>query len=91
MTSKTTELVSFANELADEARKVILPFWRKPIEIESKMEHDRPIAESPVTIADRQAEQVRDEIYFSCDWIISYSGTCFSCSHNTSYIFTSRR
>lgn len=58
MTPKTTELVSFANQLADEAREVILPFWRKPIEVESKMEHGRPIAESPVTIADRQAEEV---------------------------------
>uniref|UniRef100_A0A7S4R764 histidinol-phosphatase n=1 Tax=Ditylum brightwellii TaxID=49249 RepID=A0A7S4R764_9STRA len=53
----TSELVTFANELADAARKVILPFWRQPIEIESKIEHDRPIAESPVTIADRQAEE----------------------------------
>lgn len=52
----TEELASFANELADEARKVILPYWRQPIEVESKMEHDRPIAESPVTIADQRAE-----------------------------------
>ena len=57
-TSTTTEqLASFANELADEARKVILPYWRQPIEVESKLEHDRPIAESPVTIADQLAEQ----------------------------------
>ncbi|KAL7541767.1 hypothetical protein ACHAXR_012155 [Thalassiosira sp. AJA248-18] len=51
------ELSSFANELADEARKVILPYWRQPIEVISKMEHDRPIAESPVTIADQKAEE----------------------------------
>lgn len=50
------ELASFAASLADEARKVILPYWRQPIEVESKVEHDRPIAESPVTIADQQAE-----------------------------------
>ena len=53
----TEELSSFANTLADEARKIILPHWREPIEIISKLEHDRPIAESPVTIADQQAEK----------------------------------
>jgi len=58
----TSDLVSFANELADEARKVIIPYWRKPIVVESKLEHDRPIAESPVTIADRQAEQVMRDL-----------------------------
>lgn len=52
----TTELVEFANTLADRARAIILPYWRCPIEIESKLEHDRPIAESPVTIADRLTE-----------------------------------
>lgn len=52
----TEELASFANTLADEARKIILPYWRQPIEVESKIEHDRPIAESPVTIADQRAE-----------------------------------
>ena len=51
------ELASFANELADEARRVILPSWRRPIEVESKVECDRPIAESPVTIADRRTEE----------------------------------
>ena len=34
----TAELVSFANELAEAARAVILPYWRKPIEVESKQE-----------------------------------------------------
>jgi len=47
---------AFAEELADAARTQILPFWRKPIEVESKVEEDRPVAESPVTIADRNAE-----------------------------------
>ena len=53
----TDELASFAAHLADAARGVILPYWRRPIEVESKMEHDRPIAESPVTIADQRAEE----------------------------------
>ncbi|KAL9191555.1 hypothetical protein ACHAXT_001261 [Thalassiosira profunda] len=53
----TDELASFAAHLADAARSVILPYWRRPIEVESKMEHDRPIAESPVTIADQRAEE----------------------------------
>ena len=51
------ELALFAATLADAARTIILPYWRKPIEIISKMEHDRPIAESPVTIADQNAER----------------------------------
>jgi len=51
------EFVAFANELADAAREVILPFWRKPIEIESKIEEHRAVAESPVTIADKNAEK----------------------------------
>ena len=58
MTSSTIdELTTFANHLADEARKIILPYWRQPIEVESKMENDRPISESPVTIADRLSEE----------------------------------
>mmetsp|Transcript_117713 Transcript_117713/g.327817 ORF Transcript_117713/g.327817 Transcript_117713/m.327817 type:complete len:661 (-) Transcript_117713:112-2094(-) len=48
--------VSFAGKLADTARKEILPYWRKAIPVESKIENDRPVAESPVTIADRNAE-----------------------------------
>lgn len=54
----TSELTHFANTLASAARQIILPYWRQPIEIESKLEHDRPISESPVTIADRNAEEV---------------------------------
>jgi len=60
--STTEELASFANELANEARKVILPYWRQPIEVISKMEHDRAVAESPVTIADQKAEQVMRDL-----------------------------
>mmetsp|Transcript_140070 Transcript_140070/g.254704 ORF Transcript_140070/g.254704 Transcript_140070/m.254704 type:complete len:646 (-) Transcript_140070:44-1981(-) len=52
-----TEFAAFAEKLADIARKEILPFWRKPIAVESKIEKDRPVAESPVTVADRNAEQ----------------------------------
>ena len=51
------ELASFAGELADAARGVILPYWRQPIDVQSKMEDHRPIAESPVTIADQRAEE----------------------------------
>jgi inositol-phosphate phosphatase/L-galactose 1-phosphate phosphatase/histidinol-phosphatase len=51
-----TELAEFASSLADAAREVILPYWRKPIEIESKIETERAVAESPVTEADRSTE-----------------------------------
>jgi len=50
------EFAAFAEELADAAGKEILPYWRKPIEVESKIEPNRPVAESPATIADRNAE-----------------------------------
>lgn len=50
------ELVSFAGELADAAGRVIRQYWRKPIDVISKDEPGRPVAESPVTIADREAE-----------------------------------
>jgi len=50
------ELVAFAERLADVARQEILPFWRKPIDVETKVEADRPVSESPVTVADRNAE-----------------------------------
>ena len=50
------ELTAFAEELAEAARAVILPYWRKPIAVESKIEADRPVQESPVTVADRAAE-----------------------------------
>jgi inositol-phosphate phosphatase/L-galactose 1-phosphate phosphatase/histidinol-phosphatase len=51
------ELCAFAEELAEAARKQILPYWRKPIEVESKIEEHRAVAESPVTVADRNAEK----------------------------------
>ena len=44
-------------QLAEAARAEILPYWRKPIEVESKIEDHRAVAESPVTIADRNAEK----------------------------------
>ena len=51
------ELVAFAGELADAAGAVILRYWRTPIEVVSKMDAGRPVAESPVTAADRGAEE----------------------------------
>ena len=50
-------LAAFANELADAARAEILPYWRRPVEVEEKVEDGRPVVESPVTIADRAAER----------------------------------
>ncbi|CAE8703842.1 unnamed protein product, partial [Polarella glacialis] len=49
-------LVSFAEDLANAAGTVIRGYWRVPIEVESKDEPGRPVAESPVTVADREAE-----------------------------------
>ena len=52
------ELVEFANELADAAGGVILRYWRhRSVAVESKNDAGRPVAESPVTIADRGAEK----------------------------------
>jgi inositol-phosphate phosphatase / L-galactose 1-phosphate phosphatase / histidinol-phosphatase len=57
------EISSFACELADAARKAILPYWRckqrSMMEIEHKIDVDRSSVqvESPVTIADRNAER----------------------------------
>ncbi|CAE8600605.1 unnamed protein product [Polarella glacialis] len=51
-------LVSFAEDLANAAGTVIRGYWRVPIEVESKDEPGRPVAESPVTVADREAEAV---------------------------------
>mmetsp|Transcript_32083 Transcript_32083/g.88643 ORF Transcript_32083/g.88643 Transcript_32083/m.88643 type:complete len:655 (+) Transcript_32083:101-2065(+) len=50
------ELVRFAEGLADVARKEILPFWRRPVAVEEKVETERPDPVSPVTVADRNAE-----------------------------------
>jgi inositol-phosphate phosphatase/L-galactose 1-phosphate phosphatase/histidinol-phosphatase len=49
-------LREFACELADTARGVILPYWRRPIVVESKIEQRGTESESPVTEADRAAE-----------------------------------
>ncbi len=45
------ELIAFANRLADAGGEVIRRFFRRPIEV------DRKIDESPVTVADREAER----------------------------------
>jgi len=53
-----TELVAFAEELADAAGQVILKYWRqRGVAVESKKDVGRPVEESPVTIADRGAEE----------------------------------
>lgn len=46
-----TRLIAFAEELADEAARVIRPHFRSALAVEEK--HD----ESPVTIADKEAEE----------------------------------
>lgn len=56
------ELAAFAEELAEVAAKEILPFWRQPLEVQSKIDDDRPVAESPVTIADRNAERAMRDL-----------------------------
>lgn len=55
--SQVAELTAFASELADAARAEIMPYWRKRgLAVEDKMEPGRPAPESPVTVADRNAE-----------------------------------
>lgn len=56
------ELLSFAETLADKAGEVIRSYWRQPVAVESKHEPGRPVAESPVTLADRAAEKVMREL-----------------------------
>ena len=56
------ELLSFAETLADKAGEVIRSYWRRPVAVESKHEPGRPVAESPVTLADRAAEKVMREL-----------------------------
>ena len=59
--AELASLAAFAEDLAEAARAEILPFWRQPsLEVESKHEADRSAAqvESPVTVADRNAERV---------------------------------
>jgi len=51
------ELTAFASELAEAAREEIMPYWRKRgLAVEDKIEPGRAIPESPVTVADRNAE-----------------------------------
>lgn len=52
----SSDMVAFAEALADAAGAVIQRYWRLPIDVESKNEPGRPVAESPVTIADREVE-----------------------------------
>ena len=56
------EFIALANEMTDAARDVILPYWRKKIEVQSKIETQRAILETPVTIADRKTELALREI-----------------------------
>ncbi|KAL1496755.1 hypothetical protein AB1Y20_014345 [Prymnesium parvum] len=58
MELQLSPLVDFSHELADAARAAILPHWRTRLAVESKYEPHRAIAESPVTLADREAERV---------------------------------
>mmetsp|Transcript_30535 Transcript_30535/g.72035 ORF Transcript_30535/g.72035 Transcript_30535/m.72035 type:complete len:389 (+) Transcript_30535:91-1257(+) len=54
------ELASFANDLANAAGDAIMPFWRrKGVRVETKFDQGRSISQtvSPVTIADRSAEE----------------------------------
>jgi histidinol phosphatase-like enzyme (inositol monophosphatase family) len=50
--SSPTETLAFAHVLADAARAAILPFFRKPLDIENKAE----TGFDPVTLADKAAE-----------------------------------
>ena len=58
--SELSTFMSFAHQLADEAGKVILPYFRRPVSIDNK--HDGK-GFDPVTEADRRAEEaIRDMI-----------------------------
>ena len=52
----TEEFSNFANSLADDASKTSMHYFRNKIEIEIKDD------ESPVTLADKETEQVLIEI-----------------------------
>ncbi len=57
MSSKIDEFISFAKLLADSASKTSMKYFRKKLDIENKED------ESPVTIADRETEEIiRDKI-----------------------------
>jgi hypothetical protein len=60
-------LAAFADQLADAARKEIIPYWRQGRNIlgqQIKVEEDRSVFQSasPVTLADRAAERAMREI-----------------------------
>lgn len=57
-TDVPADLVAFADELTDAAGALIRTYWRTRVEVVSKIDPDRPVAESPATIADREAERV---------------------------------
>ena len=58
------EYANFAEELAHVAGKAIMPYWRRPINVETKEEEGRSLAQtlSPVTAADRAAEQAMRQL-----------------------------
>jgi hypothetical protein len=60
-------LAAFANQLADAARKEIIPYWRQGRQVlgqQIKVEEDRSVFQSasPVTLADRAAERAMREL-----------------------------
>lgn len=56
MSAVLPEFISFANELADIAGNIIRPLFRTPVTVDSKAD------ESPVTVADRNAEAAMREM-----------------------------
>ena len=61
MMDTTTTKLPIKNEKLDKyvtfANSIIMPYWRQPMDIVSKIEPDRPIGESLVTIADQNCEK----------------------------------
>lgn len=60
-------LAAFADQLADVARKEIIPYWRQGRQVlgqQIKVEEDRSVFQSasPVTLADRAAERAMREV-----------------------------
>lgn len=53
-----SDYVTFAEELAAAAGRVIKDYWRLPTAVDEKVEAARAMASSPVTAADRGAEEV---------------------------------
>ena len=58
------EYANFAQELANVAGEAILPYWRRRIDVETKEEEGRSLAQtlSPVTAADRAAEHAMRQL-----------------------------